>query len=141
MKRIHLSPNDHFTIEGRSQAVGTKPTGLWYGIDNSWQEWAAERLPWIYDHSFELELDLSRMLIISNEQDFRKFHSQYKTILYSVTEVIDWPKVALEYGGIETNPYLPSLTSEYIWYYGWDVASGCVWDMPNIKINKGDKKC
>lgn len=53
--------------------------------------------------------------------------------------MIDWPKVAKRYGGIEITPYIYKARMTHLWYYGWDVASGCVWlasAVQNIKLLK-----
>ena len=51
----------------------------------------------------------------------------------------DWAKVASHYDGIEICPYIESRRN-MTWYYGWDVASGCVWNASGIKelIKAGD---
>ena len=48
---------------------------------------------------------------------------------------IDWNRVAKKYQGIIITPYIweRRLTTTCTWYYGWDVASGCIWDNKAIK--------
>ena len=46
---------------------------------------------------------------------------------------IDWIKVSKQYSGIEINPYQHSNRYTSMWYYGWDVASGCIWKNDLIK--------
>jgi hypothetical protein len=41
---------------------------------------------------------------------------------------IDWGRVAEQYHGIVIAPYQWSLRLDLMWYYGWDCASGCIWD-------------
>jgi hypothetical protein len=41
---------------------------------------------------------------------------------------IDWPKVAAEHQGIIIAPFVWSRRLHLAWYYGWDCASGCIWD-------------
>lgn len=42
---------------------------------------------------------------------------------------IDWVKVAESWAGVEINPYLwKRRLNGGMWYYGWDCASGCIWD-------------
>ena len=57
-------------------------------------------------------------------------------------KMIDWPRVASDYAGIEICPYLSSkrMDEDSFWYYGWDVASGCVWDSKGITdlVEKGN---
>lgn len=44
--------------------------------------------------------------------------------------------VAKDYDGIEIAPYQESLRYDLEWYYGWDVASGCIWNFEGIRLNK-----
>ena len=46
---------------------------------------------------------------------------------------INWPAVAERYGGILITPYQWSHRMSLHWYCGWDCASGCVWDLSQIK--------
>lgn len=43
------------------------------------------------------------------------------------------PRVRQDYAGIEISPYQYECRFELTWYYGWDVASGCVWDKEAIR--------
>ena len=45
----------------------------------------------------------------------------------------NWPLLATQCAGIEIAPYQHAFRSTHMWYYGWDVASGCVWDKSGIK--------
>lgn len=93
------------------------------------------------DYLYEVSLDESRMLRITNESEFDNFEAEYGVeIEYprvtNVTVVrlqldIDWPKVAEQYGGIEICP-LQRSRRRRAWYYGWSIASGCVWDPGTI---------
>lgn len=48
-------------------------------------------------------------------------------------KVIRWPLVASLYDGILIPRYLWSIRFRN-WYYGWDCASGCVWNTDVIRI-------
>ena len=52
-----------------------------------------------------------------------------------MTDQIDWAEVASKYDGIIISPYQWSLRldMEMMWYYGWDCASGCIWNISAIK--------
>lgn len=47
---------------------------------------------------------------------------------------IDWSAVAAQYGGILIAPYQWKRRLELTWYYGWDCASGCAWDLSLIEL-------
>jgi len=49
-------------------------------------------------------------------------------------DYVDWEKISRQYSGIEINPYLWRRRLQGgMWYYGWDCASGCVWNESAIK--------
>ena len=53
-------------------------------------------------------------------------------------QMINWQKVAKDYDGIIIAPYIWSrrLSDHTMWYYGWDVASGCIWNIDAIRMLK-----
>ena len=102
---------------------------------------------WEDEHVFKIEVDESRMRVIRNYHELLGFDKEYgieedfgakygKSIGYSQKN-IDWRKVASDYGGIEIAPYIYKGRYDISWYYGWDVASGCIWGDGVIKgINR-----
>ena len=51
--------------------------------------------------------------------------------------MLDFLKVMDEYDGIIIAPYQYScrlMNSSTAWYYGWDCASGCIWNLGCISI-------
>ena len=118
-----------------------KPGGLWYGIDGSWEQWCKENMPeWLgaSPYIYELTLGETRMLAIDTAKKFIDFHRRYRR--KTCPEVgwfgIDWPKVAIDFDGMEIAPYRYEyrLNPETLWYYGWDCASGCVWRVDKCSI-------
>ena len=139
-------------VSGFSQKVGMKPKGLWYECQDdsseTWKEFCDAGLTggYRYDGTYNvvLEADGHYMLNIPDEHHFDKFVKMYGVphpVFPNDPEenIIDWPKVTEHYTGIEICPYLNS-RRDVSWYYGWDVASGCVWDPSGIKelIKAGD---
>jgi len=140
-------------VTGFSQKIGRKPNGLWYecqdGSSESWKEFCEMGLSDGYSkydgtYNVVLEGDGYYILNISDEKHFDKFVEMY-SVPHPVfpndpeENLIDWPKVAEHYSGIEICPYLAS-RRDVSWYYGWDVASGCIWDAKGIKelVEAGD---
>jgi len=153
--RIRMEQNDSLYIYtnsmGGQQDIGMKPKGLWYACGTEWLEWIISNEPeWKKPHIFKLTINPSNVLIISNGNEFDEFEKEYgkthgdkfgKNILNvfekEKTAYIDWYKVAQNYGGIEISPYQYSKRSNSMWYYGWDVASGCIWNGTAItKVQK-----
>jgi hypothetical protein len=113
--------------EFNNQKIGYKPKGLWYGIGVSWIDWVRNEMPdWEYDNIFKIDLNESNMLMIDTLEKLYSFNKEFGA--YFSQTLIDWKKVSNSYGGIEISPYMWPARMELDWYYGWDVASGCVWN-------------
>ncbi len=52
------------------------------------------------------------------------------------SDYIMWGEVAEKYSGVIVAPYSRSRSQTYLWYYGWNCASGCVWDTSVIRLGK-----
>jgi len=113
------------------KCVKNKPKGLWYGMGDSWINWVRTEMPhWECDNLFKLDLDESKIIKLNNEEELLDFNEKYGEELYGASNCIDWFEVSKKYSGIEIPNYLWSLRMDRRvgWYYGWDVASGCIWN-------------
>ena len=119
-----------------------KPNGLWYSIDGEWEDWCRDNMDhWIKKHNIELVIDESRMLILKTLPQVDRFRESFESVSdYShLIKEVDWEKVRQVYAGIEIQNYHklkgwgfnPMFDS--MWFYGWDVSSGCIWDLSIIK--------
>jgi hypothetical protein len=115
-----------------AQKPGSKPDGVWWGCGSDWLEWLQSEMPqWLGDYTYRLSLDPSKLLRIGSPSELDVF-----TEIYGMREsnldgyYVDWPAVAGKYSGIEICPYIweRRMHRKTHWYYGWDVASGCIWD-------------
>lgn len=125
----------------------TKPRGFWITDDSEdcWRSWClSERFKLgSLTHKHEIKLDEERILILRTSWEVDNFARKYRVDKWWGPEgnprkwcdlCIDWPQVAAEYAGIIITPYQWSLRLEngFSWYYGWDCASGCIWDASAI---------
>jgi len=105
---------------------------------------------WIKKHDIELVIDESRMLVIETFiqlESFCKKYTIHKENHWETWNTIDWKKVKEDYSGIEIRNYheLKWHNNSWswmhcTWLYGWDVSSGCIWDLSIIKASKLLKK-
>ena len=118
------------------QCVSWKPKGFWYGINYSWVEWCLyNQSDWLTPFIYELELGES-ILKITDDVEFGLFEEEYLTIPEGNISYIDYPKLINEgYNGLQISPYRPDKRFSF-WYYGWDCASGCIWNIKGIKSIK-----
>ena len=135
--RIHMSKKP-FELEPRTftQTVTVKPSGFWYGFGSEWIDWTRNEMPeWTGKYIYDIDTGNTNVLQIKTNAEMLQFNSEYKADVYmkDAGEAIDWKKVASKYGGIEINPYQYD-DAMLSWYYGWDIACGCVWNLSGVKL-------
>lgn len=116
------------------QPMSVKPKGFWVSVGTEWMEWCVAegfRLD-TFKHVARVEIALNaRILRLSGAADLDRFTKEYGTDR-GYTSLrhydIDWMRVATLYDGIIIAPYCWERRHELMWYYGWDVASGCIWN-------------
>ncbi len=139
-----------------------KPSGIWYSCGGSWIEWCLNEDFCFPHYVHEIDIVDWRLVMIDNVDDFDDFCKEYGLniqnyfalknqidthILGRSIDCINWTIVAEGWSGIEINPYLWSRRLNSLWYYGWDCASGCIWDTRAIKkiellaVYNEEKKC
>lgn len=121
-------------LQQHTQQVDTKPSGLWYACGFEWISWVLGEMPgWARNHVYALTVDKRSMVRLRSVEAIDAFDDEFYVLKYN-THYIDWKLVAKEFTGIEICPYQYDRRFDgpaSSWYYGWDVASGCIWD-PDI---------
>lgn len=133
------------TYVQREPSTYGKPRGFWVSVEgeDDWPTWcrdvdyAPERLA--TTHNVRLA-DEANILTLATPQALDDFTERFgirdrKSFRrHSWEDVsIPWAAVASEYAGIIIAPYRWDRRAELDWYYGWDVASGCIWDLTAIE--------
>lgn len=130
--------------------------GFWVSYRREWFHWCQEtggpsfdyRI--IYEHRVILKPDANllhikthRMLMqFSEEWKIEETPALFRTYIHS----LNWTEIAKRWQGLIIVPYqwAARLEPETFWYYGWDIASGCIWDVNAIEsvelIRKALKK-
>jgi hypothetical protein len=117
-----------------------------------------------YRHTVTI-LDRSRMLFLRGDKDIDEFTHQYCRSLFGDIQLLQsseeadkfardyrsdlfaeikqqfsnyiaWGEVAEKHSGIIVAPYSRAKSETYLWYYGWNCASGCIWDTSVIRLGK-----
>lgn len=136
---------------GSRRILGKPPGGFWVSVegkDDGWYDWCQaesfnlENLK--YHHEVKLKSN-AKILYIRSAEELNQFGDKYKTSddpWSPSIMIIDWAKVAKDYQGIIIAPYIEDIEDEWlgrqIWYYGWDCASGCIWDIEAIEALERD---
>lgn len=154
MKLIHYT-DIPFTLEPRKYDQEeypwkNKPRGLWVSVEGKydWKCWCEAEGFCLEDLNVSYEVKLkknAKILHLGTPQEiidlcnlFPYLRPQWddpvgRRICRSYE--VNWPKLAQEYQGIVIAPYQWDcrLADECSWYYGWDCASGCIWDIDCIE--------
>lgn len=150
----HWSMEPITNIDDRQyqQRIAWKPSGLWFDVDRDWLRWCDgedyRRECLRYRHRLKLADD-AVILRLSGSDAILRFTEEYAKPHPALTDldnevnifdrhhsaVIDWPRIAESFQGIIITPYCWRARWAFMWYYGWDCASGCVWDPSILTID------
>lgn len=153
MRLLHYTTAPLTAIRSVAQRQPTgefdKPAGLWVSAEGpgDWREWCKAEEFGDPDAQRCYEIVLApeaSVLRLSGPNLLRAFSAEYGTVrphadsgpvLLRDCTAIDWPRVAERYAGILIAPYVWEcrLDHRVSWYYGWDCASGCIWDASAVE--------
>jgi hypothetical protein len=118
-----------------------KPTGLWVSVDgdDDWPSWCKSEEFRDVDSQNRFRVTLvaeANILHLTTFDDVVAFSEKYgEASQFGVGyDDIRWAEVAANYQGIVIAPYSWQARNDRqtFWYYGWDCASGCIWDAAAI---------
>lgn len=143
MRLVHFSSEPLGELRSAIQTPNSfKPSGLWVSDEDdnsSWSSWCAgegfglDRLTVATEVSLAERAQIMWIRIADEIDDFTARWSRGAE--YAGRRAIDWCALAELYQGVVITPYIWSrrLTHHTFWYYGWDCASGCIWDAAAIE--------
>lgn len=116
-----------------------KPHGLWLSVegDDDWKSWC-EGENWRLDgltHAYEVALKPdANVLVIDSLAKLDAFNTLYGTPeVYPRYPGISWEKVMAMHDGLIIAPYRWERRHDFMWYYGWDCASGVIWNLAAVE--------
>lgn len=128
-----------------------KPFGLWVSVtgEDDWASWCNSeefRLGCLQvKHRVTLN-PTANVLYLSSVAELDSFHEMFRFETDFDRECnsgpafwpIDWNTVIGKYDGIIIAPYIWERRI-MSWYYGWDCASGCIWNLDAIESFEMEK--
>lgn len=148
LRLLHYSKFPFFGVNSSPQRLvdylppSGKPRGLWVSVEgeDDWAQWCQKENFPLGNFVYEIELaPKANLLFIRNAIELDLFTQNYGKLhpskIAHEIRAIQWSSVARDYQGIIIAPYIWSrrLTQHTFWYYGWDCASGCIWDAQAIE--------
>ena len=132
-----------------------KPSGLWVSVEtgdpnsHNWRDWCLAEEYGLEKLAYASEIYLhsgANLLHLDTVEAMHEFNAEY--MCYTIPEAIiinevDWRPVTERYQGIIIAPYHYELrlNNDFFWYYTWDCASGCIWDLDAIEKFEEIKQC
>ena len=150
-RRFHLSNSQDLRVHcDLAKGILYKPAGcFWYDIDGDWIRWVLSEQPdWLRLYLYEVTVCEERVLRICSMEELLRFQATFHVPilpgLSRYSDTIDWSAVAERWGGVEIAPYQWRHRCESVWYYGWDCASGVIWDAQAVTsvrlVAEGEKE-
>jgi hypothetical protein len=124
-----------------------KPKGLWVSVDgpDDWLSWCRQEhfaeSTFKYRHVVTLFPE-AHVLLLEDEDALDRFSKEFVQGDGRLSSFsLDWVAVTKRWQGILIPRYLWSRRHDDAcsWYYGWDCASGCIWDAAAIQSVTRDK--
>jgi hypothetical protein len=144
MRLLHYTakPIRKFSRSRKYENAGAyKPCGFWVSVEgpDDWYAWCqAESFgpkdPLVYEVTLAPD---ARILHIDTLTKLDAFHRDWTMAPPPPLRTPDvrWADVAQEWDGIIIAPYQweRRLARDFMWYYGWDCASGVIWNLNAIE--------
>lgn len=112
----------------------TKPRGLWLSVDGDWERWCNDEGMghWAEGQTTEFMLTQpDRVLTLVTVDDLLEFTTRMVGPGTLDHYRLPWDKLTEHWAGIMIAPYQWALRLDRrtTWYYTWDCASACIWDL------------
>lgn len=145
MRLYHYTPTP-FTLDQRvyTQVDGEmKPRGLWLSAEDDenshwWADWCTSE-DWNVERlAYKTEIVVrpeANILHLTSPEALTEFTQKFSKTMFKHVQMIDWSAVKSLHQGIIIAPYQWSRRLDLMWYYGWDCASGCIWDTSVVDIH------
>ncbi|WP_280320161.1 hypothetical protein [Nocardia wallacei] len=132
----------------RKPGSHTKPVGFWVSVqgEDDWPSWCRDNEYSVNALSVAHEVRLSgsaAIRLITSVAEIDEFHDEFAEATDFDLRCgygrdhwgIGWDRVIRRYDGIIIAPYLweRRLGTKCGWYYTWDCASGCIWNLDAIE--------
>jgi len=143
------------------QTIGVKPEGLWFSVNNGWEEWAGQEMHDLTQvpYYYKVNLGKTKLCSIRTEKELDAFKKTYGVSFIAALEKevghelppnlvsamkgtdeqfkqVDWARVAVDYDGIIFPKYQRRFRQRApVWYDMIDCSSGCIWRPKGVTLS------
>lgn len=117
------------------KAGAMKPKGFWLSDENaeqSWSKWCASEHFGTLNYKTSFRCRTADWLILNTTDGIRDLVRRFPHPSHGIDMIPDWDMIGQNFAGIVITPYCWRARFDVMWYYGWDCASACVWDLSTI---------
>jgi hypothetical protein len=116
---------------------GFKPGGLWLSVegDDDWRSWCEGEQWGLGGLKHVVEVTLkpdANVLVIDTPEKLEAFNARFGGSDPYDLRSIKWGQVKALYDGMIIAPYQWQHRLGLMWYYGWDCASGVIWNLSAV---------
>lgn len=124
-------------VEYDNTLVAMKPRGLWLSVDGDWERWCEDEGMghWVEGEETEFVItEPGRVLTLTTVEDILTFTDSF--VADRDQYRLPWGALVEHWAGIMIAPYQWELRLDRRtnWYYSWDCASACIWDLSVIEV-------
>ncbi len=118
-----------------------KPKGMWLstiGTDDNWRSWLKYNEMFCHNERYwkQFDVDMKNILCITNDDEFIKFDKKYVIYKSKYQSKVIWDDIYKQYDGIAIIPHFSEFHLTHDWYYMWDCASVCIWNLDVVSLCK-----
>ena len=136
---ITLNPSRRYTLDRAD-----KPSGLWISpaTEDGWRAWREGKECGIPETEYVYRVDLSpdANLLVVKPHEISRLHQRFPRRrmdkimpFYPYDEDHpSWETITEQFDGVLIPRYSWDHRLSVNWYYGWDCASGCIWNLRAI---------
>jgi len=147
-KQFNFNPYHEYPVRHPRAMKGLenfKPHGLWLSdeSDYGWSHWCKDNDYGSLECRKDFQIDLSHVFVLTNYYEIKAFTEYFRLNHHMENFHIDWARLKKTHTGILITPYCWEARLQFLWYYGWDCASACIWDLRILKEEthgKGNQK-
>ena len=118
----------------RHPEAHSKPSGLWVSVEGEYcwrtwcegERWNLQGLKYVSEVTLAPEANIVQL---DSLQKLDEFHARYS----NDGGYIRCDRVQAAHGGVLISPYRWERRLNFLWYYGWDCASGVIWDLGAVE--------
>ena len=121
-----------------------KPVGFWFSVEgeDDWPSWCISEDFCVNQLAYRTPVKIIGNVLCVTPETLPLFEHEHGFDLHFhqwTSRAIDWRRFAARYDGIAIAPYSWWHRLSSSWYYPWDCASGCIWNLDALAVGESEQ--